>query len=879
MATISLASLRDAARVMFPGTDRVLASFDAAAARVERMATTTFRYGVDQAIKLAPRPPTTVLSQIQPVNVSAWDIATVKDALEQHELGFFLQSSTLAEAMGRDDRITGCLNTRVHALAGKSGVGFSLTPSTRGDKQAAEDLAKEITEIWWYACSEATMARILSDAVMMGVAFARIHWEKFDGRVIPRLEPWIAQSVYYDWSIRRYRAIGIEGQVVIDPGSAEWLIFEPANFRSWLAGAIRRLGLPFMYRQFSTNDWSRYCEKHGIPILAITEPSGSQWAAVKDKFYSAVRGIGRQGVLRLPKDGAGNGFDVKLIEPRDKSYAAFKEFLEYLNTSIAVTLLGQNLTTEVQGGSMAASKTHNLIRLDYLDADAEVLSTALREYVLKPYVRFNHGGDDEDATPWPTWQTRPPEDKKARADILFSFSQSAVNFTKAGLQVDFPQMAEELEVPMLKGSQPVILMPPGGAPPAVPTTKNPVVPPPAPSPATPGSPTSKSVPADKSGSRSKTADDDGPVGDQRKRHDGVEGHVALHTASETQKNKARHAVGHLVRTEQIPDPNDVECHDCGHKGDDKLHEYDHHKGYAGDNATKVQSVCTTCHKLREQKRLTALTAAPTPPEYDYPVRSFLGGRIHVTIDRPAGFRQTGVGVDGTTWVRVFQVDYGYIAGTLGGDGEALDVYCGTDPEARNAFWVVVLDADGNPDEYKLFLGFENSSLALSCFNDHIPPQFFGGIFTMPAEAVVALLGAEPVARLSILGNSTWLSADGDHLDAPVERTKRKPHPAVADDAHRRWMVNVTMSAAAIRTWALRHKDHDFRLAAASTLHLLKTEVAVWDQYDVKVAKNAAKATRRLLTQPAGVRRDDQLRSLGHNPGAAGAGAVEWHDRE
>ena len=239
-----------------------------------------------------------------------------------------------------------------------------------------------------------------------------------------------------------------------------------------------------------------------------------------------------------------------------------------------------------------------------------------------------------------------------------------------------------------------------------------------------------------------------------------------------------------------------------------------------------------------------------------------------------------MGPDGIPWTRTFKVDYGYIAGTLGGDGEALDVYCGPNPDARDAFWVVVLDADGNPDEYKLFLGFENSSAALACFNDHIPPQFFGGVFTMPAEAVVALLGAEPVAVLSVLGGGTWLSADGEHLDAKVEHDRRKPHPAVAANAHQRWKANITMSSTAIRSWALRHKDHDFRLAAASTLRLLKTEVAVWDVYDVKAAKSATKTTLRLMAQPVSKRRNDRLRSLGHDPSReAGAGAVEWSDRE
>jgi phage gp29-like protein len=937
MATLT--GLRDLARAVLPVGDRVMASFDAAVARTERLASTTFRYGVDQAVKLARRAPTTTLSQIQPINEPYWDLVTVKDALEQHELGFFLQSTALTQAMGRDDRIKGCLNTRVHALAGKSGVGFSLTPSTRGDRQAAQDLAKEITEVWWYSCSEATMMRILSDAVMLGVAFARIHWERFDGRVVPRLEPWIAQTVYYDWSIRRYRAIGIEGQVVIDPGSAEWLIFEPWNFMSWMEGAVRRLSLPFLYRLWSTGDWARYCEKHGLPIFAFMEPSGSQFQSAKDRFYASLAKMGREGRLRLPKDAQGNGFDVKLIEPRDKSYGAFREFLDYLNTSIAITLLGQNLMTEVKGGSFAAAKMHNLIRLDLLDSDAEILSTALREYVWKPYVRFNHGTDDEDATPWPTWATRPPDDKKAKADIIFSFSQACANFATAAVPVDVPMIAADLEIPMTKDMRP-ILMPPGGAPPRQPAEDvdpNPMQTPAAPT-AQPGAtPNPTSVPADKSGAASPTAEDG------------------------------------AQSTEAAP----------------------------------------------EAARIAL--AAPPPPLTK--VRAY--GDIRVTIDRPEGFVQRGIAQDGTPWERVYKTDYGYLDGTLGGDGEELDVFCGPDEDAADVYLIAQNHPDGSFDEWKLMLGFASQEDAVACYADHIPARLIGRIIALPVAAILGLLGYDPATRAEHLNllwrtsvdadveavllrvvdnmmlsvvtlgdpdqprddNGQWSTGGGsggadkdgktpmstktmeherivqvaDRLRALVRsahgnevpehelkhwlaeslvhrgvnygkaekaakassQTKadavakgikqadaekelreyerittaaqqkwrearakkatslsatdgRYVHPNAVAAAHAAMRSVVTTSPVRFRTWAVKQTDASLKRTAANTLRLMKTDVAVWDVYDVRRANAIARKVPRLLKQPMSPMRDSMLWALGHEIHGED---VAWHDAE
>ena len=71
------------------------------------------------------------------------------------------------------------------------------------------------------------------------------------------------------------------------------------------------------------------------------------------------------------------------------------------------------------------------------------------------------------------------------------------------------------------------------------------------------------------------------------------------------KKQARSRINHLVTSGRIMNPNALCCTDCGHKGTDRRHEYDHYRGYGADNHFDVQPVCTKCHAAREKKRRTS----------------------------------------------------------------------------------------------------------------------------------------------------------------------------------------------------------------------------------------------------------------------------------
>lgn len=61
------------------------------------------------------------------------------------------------------------------------------------------------------------------------------------------------------------------------------------------------------------------------------------------------------------------------------------------------------------------------------------------------------------------------------------------------------------------------------------------------------------------------------------------------------KEQARHLVNLDVANGKRPNPNDLFCAKCGHKGEDKRHEYHHHMGYSVEHVYDVVPLCSECH--------------------------------------------------------------------------------------------------------------------------------------------------------------------------------------------------------------------------------------------------------------------------------------------
>lgn len=129
--------------------------------------------------------------------------------------------------------------------------------------------------------------------------------------------------------------------------------------------------------------------------------------------------------------------------------------------------------------------------------------------------------------------------------------------------------------------------------------------------------------------------------------------------------------------------------------------------------------------------------------------------LKIDIDRPEGFVQTMTLPDGTEKKRTYTTDYGELAGTLGGDGEGLDVFVSkTNPESKKAFWFVQRKKNDKGawvfDEYKIVIGEDEEAGARKVYVAHIPEEYIAKVVETSIEMVKGLVGIEPTEILKRL---------------------------------------------------------------------------------------------------------------------------------
>ncbi len=372
---------------------------------------------------------------------SEWDsISLVKTAIRQLEQGEFSQAAQVVDAMQRDDRIAGCLGTRTEAL---SSLPFHFEP---GEGPRGEEAAKRAGELFERLFPDSALAEVQRWGLMLGAAPGQLLWTQDEGEWVPQLQVWHPRYLSWRHQTGSFWLSTADGQAEVVPGNGQWFLYTPLGLaRAWMAGRVRSLYVPWLLRQWGSRDWGRWSEVLGTPTKKARTPMGAQPDDI-ERFLREVASLGAESTIRLPQDASGNKFDVELLEAEGKGWEGFEKLLDKQETNIAVAILGQNLTTEVKGGSYAAATVHATIRNDLLRADADNLSDLLYLQVLRPWATFNYG--DPDAAPRPCWQTEPPEDKKGASEALASFGKALSGLLKAGLRPDVEQLAARFAVPL-----------------------------------------------------------------------------------------------------------------------------------------------------------------------------------------------------------------------------------------------------------------------------------------------------------------------------------------------------------------------------------------------------------------------------------------------
>jgi phage gp29-like protein len=368
-------------------------------------------------------------------------VTAVKSAIRALEYGQLDQAALICDAMRRDDRIAGCLDRRTQALPA---LPFHLEPGTGRRAGQVMELVEANFERMF---PDGVLSELQIWGVMLGLGIGQLLWEGRDGLWWPTLRIWHPRFAYWRWDDRAWHT-NTEGQtgVVLTPGDGQWVMLSFKTLeRAFMFGSARHLYVPWLLRQWAMRDWGRWSEVYGSPLRVAKTPAAAD-EADKQRFLSELAMLGSESVIRLPGSADPlNQFAVELMEAKSTGSDGFNQLIGKAETSIAVALLGQNLTTEVKGGSFSAAQVHESIRAEILQADAQLVAKCLREQVLKPWAAFNFG--DPELAPQLRWSTDPPEDKVQSGLALKGLGEGITALQNTGAKPDVDELLERAGVP------------------------------------------------------------------------------------------------------------------------------------------------------------------------------------------------------------------------------------------------------------------------------------------------------------------------------------------------------------------------------------------------------------------------------------------------
>lgn len=358
--------------------------------------------------------------------VTLWTVAQVRAALDAHDAGDFALSSVLADQFLRDPIIAGDVENRCRALGSRSALPFKVEAGG-GDGRSREKARKRCEELWWETCRETTLFSVQKDAILIGASVGLVWWDRSSSEWRPRLRHLPSHGLAHNseegWTYTSRNGMRHE----VTPGDGTWFLHLPYGERSWMFGAVRRLGEIWLQRLYAHRDMARFSERHGMPVLAIYEPDdgrddveGEQGAegAQKEAYYRRLRArMTRDAVISLPqpRDKEQNGWDADWLELEGDGQSFITQ-LDKLEAESHYGILGRDPAGGAKGGDgeLASERRHS----EFLSSDAETLSTSIRDCIFKPDVAFNIDPDDVELAGWGRWDTRPPPNLFARARTL-----------------------------------------------------------------------------------------------------------------------------------------------------------------------------------------------------------------------------------------------------------------------------------------------------------------------------------------------------------------------------------------------------------------------------------------------------------------------------
>jgi len=347
-------------------------------------------------------------------------------------IGLFDIPSQLCDTVMADSRVSATLQSRTGGLLGRP-VKHEIPKGFEDDDEAK--LCRKIWDRNWNRIFPESMAsEFLRWSVMQSFGIAQNVWDTSGKYWIPEPSLWHPRYSYYHWLYRCYVAISMDGQIPITPGDGSWVLHAPhLGYRGWMRGSVWSIAPWWLARNYALRDWARYSERHGMPILLALTPAAADPAQI-GQYRGSLSTLGQETIVSLPQGVEPQySYDLKLLEATDQGWLGFKQLIDQCNSEITLSIMGQNLTTEVKEGSFAAARVHADVRQSILQADARALERTIYQQIARPFAALNWGRPE--IAPITTYDLEPYEDAHTQAQTFQAFGAAIMELRRAGKEV------------------------------------------------------------------------------------------------------------------------------------------------------------------------------------------------------------------------------------------------------------------------------------------------------------------------------------------------------------------------------------------------------------------------------------------------------------
>ncbi|MDD5360008.1 MAG: DUF935 family protein [Sulfurovaceae bacterium] len=230
-----------------------------------------------------------------------------------------------------------------------------------------ENIKKELTNIFSFSFRQQAL-----DVPLQGIGIFELIWKDKEGIYYPKP----IERNYQNFKFKDGELWFIPDDIPVPNHKAVYELFRPKFNKPMGRPLYKTLFWLVKFKNASVDFWVDFMERFSSPwVIGTTDGDKDEMAK---NLYAMLAG------------------DVAVVEQEDKvelktptASGAFGELCKYADDQIRESLLGGNLTGNVEAGSHAAAQTHNDIREDISMSDYYILDS-LTQQILEAFITVNN---------------------------------------------------------------------------------------------------------------------------------------------------------------------------------------------------------------------------------------------------------------------------------------------------------------------------------------------------------------------------------------------------------------------------------------------------------------------------------------------------------